>query len=73
MTTTKKVTRRKLSLLQLAQEINNVGLIRRKASAAELYSVRIFDESLTANPRLLIAAIEWAMKEGMDLVNEVRP
>ena len=45
------------------------GLIRRKASEAELYSVRIFDESLGADPRLLIAAIKWAVDQGMDLVN----
>ena len=45
------------------------GIIRRKASEAELYSVRIFDESLQADSRLLIAAIEWALEEGMDLIN----
>lgn len=45
------------------------GIIRRKASEAELYSVRIFDESLQADSRLLIAAIEWALEERMDLIN----
>ena len=45
------------------------GIIRRKASEAELYSVRIFDESLQADSRLLIAAIEWALEEGMDVIN----
>ena len=45
------------------------GIIRRKASEAELYSVRIFDESLQADSRLLIAAIEWALDQGMDLIN----
>ena len=45
------------------------GIIRRKASEAELYSVRIFDESLQADSRLLIAAIEWALDQDMDLIN----
>ncbi len=45
------------------------GIIRRKAPKAELYSVRIFDESLQADSRLLVAAIEWALEEGMDLIN----
>ncbi len=45
------------------------GIIRRKAPEAELYSVRIFDESLQADSRLLIAAIEWALAQGMDLIN----
>ena len=45
------------------------GIIRRKASKAELYSVRIFDESLQADSRLLIAAIEWTLDQGMDLIN----
>ena len=45
------------------------GIIRRKAPEAELYSVRIFDESLQADSRLLIAAIEWALDQGMDLIN----
>ncbi len=45
------------------------GIVRRKAPAAALYSVRIFDESLQADSRLLIAAIEWALEQGMDIIN----
>ncbi len=45
------------------------GIIRRKAPQAEFYSVRIFDASLQADSRLLIAAIEWALEQGMELVN----
>ncbi len=45
------------------------GIIRRKASEAELYSIRIFDESLQADSRLLVTAIEWALEAGMDLIN----
>ena len=45
------------------------GIIRRKAPEADLYSVCIFDESLQADSRLLIAAIEWALDQGMDLIN----
>ena len=45
------------------------GIIRRKASETELYSVCIFDESLQAESRLLVAAIEWALDQGMDIIN----
>jgi uncharacterized NAD-dependent epimerase/dehydratase family protein len=45
------------------------GIIRSKAPQAQLYSVRIFDASLSADGRLLIAAIEWALAQGMDLIN----
>jgi uncharacterized NAD-dependent epimerase/dehydratase family protein len=45
------------------------GIIRRKAPAAALYSVRIFDESLQADSRLLISAIEWSIEQGMDIIN----
>ena len=45
------------------------GVIRRKASAAALYSIRIFNESLQADSRLLIAAIEWSIEQGMDIIN----
>ena len=45
------------------------GLIHRKAPDARLYSIRIFDESLSADGRLLVAAIRWAVRHGMDVVN----
>ena len=45
------------------------GIIRRKAPAAALYSVRIFNESLQADSRLLIAAIEWCIEQDMDIIN----
>ena len=45
------------------------GIIHRKAPAAALYSVRIFNESLQADSRLLIAAIEWCIEQGMDIIN----
>ncbi len=45
------------------------GIIRRKAPATALYSVRIFDESLQADSRLLIAAIEWCIEQGVDIIN----
>ena len=45
------------------------GIIRRKAPEAALYSVRVFDESLSTEGRLLIAAIEWAVAQGMDLIH----
>ena len=45
------------------------GIIRKKAPDAMLYSVRIFDESLMADGRALIAAIQWCIDNEMDVVN----
>ena len=45
------------------------GIIRKKAPNAALYSVRIFDESLIASGRVLIAAIQWCIDNEMDVVN----
>jgi len=45
------------------------GIIRKKAPDAALYSVRIFDESLMADGRALIAAIHWCIDNEMDVVN----
>ena len=45
------------------------GIIRKKAPDAALYSVRIFDESLIADGRALIAAIQWCIDNEMDVVN----
>ena len=45
------------------------GIIRKKAPAAELYSIRIFDETLSTDGRLLVAAIRWAVEEEMHVVN----
>lgn len=45
------------------------GIIRKKAPNAMLYSVRIFDASLMADGRALIAAIQWCIDNEMDVVN----
>ena len=45
------------------------GIIRKKAPNAMLYSVRIFDDSLMADGRALIAAIQWCIDNEMDVVN----
>ena len=45
------------------------GIILRKAPAASIYSVRIFDESLSAEGSVLVAALRWCLDEGMDVVN----
>ena len=45
------------------------GIIRKKAPDAALYSVRIFDESLMADGRALITAIQWCIDNEMDVVN----
>ncbi len=45
------------------------GIIRKKAPDVTLYSVRIFDESLMADGRALIATIQWCIDNEMDVVN----
>ena len=45
------------------------GIIRKKAPQAEIYSVRIFDETLSTDGRLLMAALEWSIAQVMDVVN----
>ena len=45
------------------------GIILRKAPAASIYSVGIFDESLSADGSALVAALRWCLDEGMDVVN----
>ena len=45
------------------------GIIRRKAPEADLYSIRIFDASLSTDGRTLSAAIDWATAHRLDVVN----
>ena len=45
------------------------GIVRKKAPDANLFSIRIFDESLGTDGRLLVAALHWAAAHGMDVVN----
>ncbi len=45
------------------------GIILGKAPAASIYSVRIFDESLSADGNVLVEALRWCLDEGMDVVN----
>ena len=45
------------------------GIIRKLAPEATLYGIRIFDESLATDGQSLVAAIAWAIEEGMDVVN----
>ena len=45
------------------------GIIRKKVPDAELYSVRIFDQSLSTQGDVLVAAIEWSIDNKMDILN----
>ena len=45
------------------------GIILKKAPAVSIYSVRIFDESLSADGSVLVAALRWCLDEKMDVVN----
>ena len=45
------------------------GIIQKKAPDAELYSIRIFDETLSADGHALVAAIQWATEQRVDVIN----
>ena len=45
------------------------GIVRQIAPTVDLYDIRIFDESLTADPPALLAAIRWTIDHQMDVVN----
>lgn len=45
------------------------GAIREKAPLVELYAVRIFDRSLVTSAPTLLAALRWAIRSGMHVIN----
>jgi len=45
------------------------AVIREKAPAAEIFAVRIFHHSLATRMVPLIQAIDWCVRNGMDLIN----
>ncbi|MFN8573859.1 MAG: S8 family serine peptidase [Gemmatimonadaceae bacterium] len=45
------------------------GAIREKAPDATLIAVRVFDRTLATTAEQLAEAIEWAAREGVDLIN----
>ena len=45
------------------------GIIHGKAPGALLYSLAILDETLSAPPSALLAALVWALQQRMDVVN----
>lgn len=45
------------------------GIIHQIAPDAEIHIVRIFEQSLVADGKLLIAALQWAIGHGIDVVN----
>ena len=45
------------------------GIIHQIAPDAEIYIIRIFEQSLVADGRLLIAALRWVVNHGIDVVN----
>jgi len=45
------------------------GIIRQKVPDVSIYSVRIFDVSLMADGRSLVAAIQWCIDNKMNVVN----
>jgi len=45
------------------------AIIRRKAPQVDLYSVKILDEELRADPRLLVAALEWCVENQIQVIN----
>jgi len=45
------------------------GAIREKVPDAELYAVKVFDRRLSANINVILRALDWCRRHGMDLVN----
>jgi len=45
------------------------AVIREKAPDAEIFAVKIFHESLTTHIESLVRAIEWSVRNRMDLIN----
>ena len=45
------------------------GIIRHIAPDAEIHIVRIFEQSLVADGRVLIEALQWVIDQGIDVVN----
>jgi hypothetical protein len=45
------------------------GAIREKAPEALLYAVKVFDQSLRTSAETILRAIEWAIENGMNVVN----
>jgi hypothetical protein len=45
------------------------GAIREKVPDAELYAVKVFDRRLAANIDVILRALAWCQKHGMDVVN----
>lgn len=45
------------------------GAIREKAPAAELYAVKVFEQSLTTNIDRILRALEWCRANKMQIVN----
>lgn len=45
------------------------AVIREKAPAAEILSVKVFDRELAATGAALVAAFEWALRQGAHIVN----
>ncbi len=45
------------------------GIVRKKAPECDIFSIRIFEESLSTGDPTLIAGLEWAITQQMDVVN----
>lgn len=45
------------------------GAIHEKAPSAQLYAIKVFDQQLTAEIGVIIRALEWAIRERVDIVN----
>ena len=43
--------------------------IKEKAPDSELYAVKVFDEELSTNAKVLVRAIDWASSRGVRLIN----
>lgn len=54
---------------QLGHGTACAGIIRAHAPGVRLFSIRVFDEALTTSGQQLVAAIDWSIAHGMQVVN----
>ena len=45
------------------------SIIKKKAPGTELYAIKIFDQSLIVEHKILIESIRWAIDQNVDIIN----
>ena len=69
MTYRDELTQARDTIAQQAEEIARAGLIRAFAPDCELYSIKVLDAQLAGSGEALVAALRWAIDQGMQVCN----